>query len=547
MPKTDMQKKIRTSMEYSIVIAIMVLLAIFGIVSSIIGYITVSDTFTKEYSTSTYHMADTAATVIVGDNLHSYLEGENQDEYRRTRKQLNSFCKKLNVSMIYVLEVDTSDYGRFVSIFNPVNNSVDNSSYVEWELGHKRDTTNNEYRQKYRNLYEGTSKYETVFRTKPTDGQHPHVTTMVPILNSDDETVGILCMQRPISELQEQLRPYLVKIGISTIILAVFASFFAASYFRKQIVAPIRKVSDEATRFARENTKGDSLSNISHYEEISSLSEAIEKMESEMLSYISNLTKITAEKERIGTEMKLANEIQYTSLPHVFPPFPDRNEFDIYAVMDPAREVGGDFYDFFLIDDDHLCVTIADVSGKGVPGALFMMISKIIIQNCAMMGKPVGEILELTNDALCANNQVEMFVTVWIGILEISTGRLVAANAGHEYPVFKMPGGSYELYKDKHSFVIGGIEDLNYMEYEMQLKPGTKIFVYTDGVPEATNANNQMFGIDRMLDALNEDKDADPKCLLMNVRRAVDDFVQDAEPFDDLTMLCVEYNGSQTV
>lgn len=545
MPKKDMQEKIRTSMEYSIIIAIMVLLAIFGVVSSIFGYITVSESFIKEYSTTTYHMADTSASVVTGDNIHSYLEGENMDEYRKTRKQLNNFCKKLNVSLIYVIEVDTSDYGRFVSIFNSVNNSVDNSTYTEWELGHKRDTTNNEYREKYRNLYEGDSLYETVFRTKPTDGSHPHVTTMVPVLNSEGKTAAILCVQRPIRELQEWTRPYLVKIGISTIVLALAASFLAAFYFRKQIVAPIRKVSDEAARFARENTKGDSLSNISHYEEISSLSDAIEKMETDMLSYISNLTEITAEKERIGTELKLASEIQYTSLPHVFPPFPDRNEFDIFALMDPAREVGGDFYDFFLIDDDHLCVAIADVSGKGIPGALFMMIAKTIIQNLAMMGKGVGEVLSLTNDALCANNQTEMFVTVWIGILEISTGKLTAANAGHEYPVFRKPGGSYELCKDRHGFVIGGIEDLNYQEYEMQLEPGTTIFVYTDGVPEAANCHDEMFGLERMLDALNKDKNADPRTLLLNVRHAVDDFVQDAEQFDDLTMLAVEYKGAQ--
>ncbi len=244
---------------------------------------------------------------------------------------------------------------------------------------------------------------------------------------------------------------------------------------------------------------------------------------------------------RIESELNLASGIQADMLPNIFPAFPDRTEFDIYAAMDPAKEVGGDFYDFFLIDDDHLCMVMADVSGKGVPAALFMMASKIILANNAMMGKSPAEILTDTNAAICSNNREEMFVTVWLGILEISTGKLIAANAGHEYPVLKDPDGSFELVKDKHGFVIGGMDGVRYKEYELTMKPGSKLFLYTDGVPEATNARNEQFGAERMVDALNLDGDASPDQILKNVRRTVDDFVKDAEQFDDLTMLCLEY------
>ena len=250
------------------------------------------------------------------------------------------------------------------------------------------------------------------------------------------------------------------------------------------------------------------------------------------------------EKERISTELGMANQIQNSMLPHIFPPFPDRKEFDIYASMDPAREVGGDFYDFFLIDDDHLCLVMADVSGKGIPAALFMMISKVILQSCAMLGKSAGEILTKTNEAICSDNQVDMFVTVWLGILEISTGKITAANAGHEYPVLKK-NGQFELLKDRHGLVIGGMEGMRYKEYELQLLPGDKLFLYTDGVPEATDAGEQMFGMERMLAALNEAPEAAPETILKNVRGAVDGFVKDAEQFDDLTMLCLEYKGTQ--
>ncbi len=280
-------------------------------------------------------------------------------------------------------------------------------------------------------------------------------------------------------------------------------------------------------------------------DEIEVLAQSFDDLSKKTKKYIEDITEITKEKERIGTELKLATEIQAAMLPHIFPPFPERKDFDIYAMMDPAREVGGDFYDFYLIDEDHLCLIVADVSGKGIPAALFMMISKTILQSCAMLGKSPAEILSKTNDALCTNNMVEMFVTVWVGIVELSTGKLTAANAGHEYPVIKHADGKFEIYKDKHSLAIGAMEGTKYHEYEIMLDKGDKLFVYTDGVPEATDADEKMFGIERMLKALNSEPDADVLKLLNNVKSAVNSFVKEAEQFDDLTMLDFEYHGTQ--
>lgn len=238
-------------------------------------------------------------------------------------------------------------------------------------------------------------------------------------------------------------------------------------------------------------------------------------------------------------ELSMASGIQAAMLPSDFPAFPERNDFDIYASMTPAKEVGGDFYDFFLIDDDHLAMVIADVSGKGVPAALFMMMSRIMIKNFAMMGYSPEELLEQTNTAICMNNTKDMFVTVWYGVLEISTGKVTAANAGHEYPIVRKADGSFELMKDKHGFVLGGMEDMTYRQYEFTLEKGGAIFLYTDGVAEATNSDNKMFGVDRMLSALNADAAAPPKKLIENMKGEVDRFVGDADQFDDLTMLAV--------
>lgn len=249
------------------------------------------------------------------------------------------------------------------------------------------------------------------------------------------------------------------------------------------------------------------------------------------------------ETSRIETELNMASRIQADMLPSIYPAFPERPEFDIYATMDPAKEVGGDFYDFFLIDDDHLCMVMADVSGKGVPAALFMMASKIILAHNAMMGKSPAEILTDANAAICANNREDMFVTVWLGILELSTGKLTAANAGHEYPVIKKANSGFELIKDKHGMIIGGMEGIRFKQYELTMEAGEKLFLYTDGVPEANNANTELFGIDNMIKALNTDPNAAPKEILEQVRKSVDGFVMDAEQFDDLTMLCLEYKG----
>ena len=317
------------------------------------------------------------------------------------------------------------------------------------------------------------------------------------------------------------------------------------------IVDPINRLSDAALDYiddandtSRDEKHFDKL-NIQTGDEIENLSLSMKRMEEDLGHYIENLTQVTADRERIRTELTLANRIQAAMMPHIFPPFPDRKEIELYGIMDPAKEVGGDFYDFFLIDDDHLGLVIADVSGKGVPGALFMMIYKIIIQSCAMLDKSPAEILTKTNEAICSNNQEEMFVTAWVGILELSTGKLMAANGGHEYPVIKKPGGEFEMMKDRHGLVLGAMNDMKYHEYEIDMEPGSCLFVYTDGVPEATDANEELFGYKRMLAALNSDPDTEPESVLKRVRKGVDDFVLDAEQFDDLTMLCVLYKGTQ--
>ena len=330
-----------------------------------------------------------------------------------------------------------------------------------------------------------------------------------------------------------------------TVLLAAVAllMLIGAVVLGTRIVKPLNTITKRISRLSESNPEFKMEDAFRTGDEVEVLAQSFADLSHKTVLYVDTVKRVTAEKERIGTELSLAMRIQAAMLPHIIPAFPDRHDFDIIGCMNPAKEVGGDFYDYFLIDDDHLCMVMADVSGKGVPAALLMMASTIILQSVAMLGASPAEILNKTNEAICSNNEAEMFVTVWLGILELSTGKLTASNAGHEYPVIKRLNGQFEVFKDKHGFVVGGLEGTRYEEYELMLKPGEKLFVYTDGVVEATSEDDELFGTKRMIEALNVQPDAAPQAILTNVREAVDEFVREAEQFDDLTMLCLEYKG----
>ena len=243
--------------------------------------------------------------------------------------------------------------------------------------------------------------------------------------------------------------------------------------------------------------------------------------------------------KRIEEELIFARQIQSAALPKVFK-FP-RTEFKVYATMDPAKEVGGDFYDFFFIDRNKIALVIADVSGKGIPAALFMMRSKTAIKSLAEAGRNPSNIFAKANDLLCEGNDADMFVTAWIAIVDLETGKLQCANAGHEYPAIKRKDGSWELIKDKHSLALAAMEGMPFKEYELQIEEGDRLFVYTDGVPEAINKAEEQYGTDRLLEVLNGAGDIPMTELLPLVRKDIADFADGADQFDDITMLGFDF------
>ena len=340
--------------------------------------------------------------------------------------------------------------------------------------------------------------------------------------------------------LKDARRRILILVFIVFVISAI-----AADILGKRIVRPlnymnrkIRMLSGRHVLFQMEDTyrTGD---------EIEELAESFAKLSKKTVNYVEKVKEITAEKERISTELAMANAIQTSQLPQIFPPFPDRKEFDLFASMRPAKEVGGDFYDFFLVDHDHVGLVMADVSGKGVPAALFMMIAKTLIKNRVSNGESLASAMANVNEQLQEGNEAGMFVTVWLCVLELSTGKGVVVNAGHEHPALRRAGGTYELVKYKHSPAMGTMDGLTFTEREFRLQPGDSFFVYTDGVAEATSLDDELFGTQRMLDALNKDPGAPPKQILRNVMKSIREFVGKAEQFDDITMLCLKYVGPE--
>ena len=271
--------------------------------------------------------------------------------------------------------------------------------------------------------------------------------------------------------------------------------------------------------------------------EFSELSDDINKTVTALKGYIN------AAEKRMEEELKFAAQIQDAALPRNFNLPTDRIE--LYALMTPAKHVGGDFYDFFFVGADQLALVIADVSGKGVPAALFMMRAKTAIKNYAGSGQGPAELLENVNNVLCEGNDAEMFVTVWVGILDLKTGLMRCANAGHEYPVIMHAGGDYELLKDKHGIILAEIENAKMKEYEIQLGSGDRVFVYTDGVPEAVNEKLEQYGTERMTAKLSRLKNLPQEQILNEMLRDIRNFAGTAEQFDDITMLGLTYFGDE--
>ena len=522
----------------------------------------------KHYDDLGYKVAHTVESVLDKDALKKYAEtamgfskGEKTEDevkaitedpqYIAFKEQLGNIRLNMDANDIYIAMINMDVYSNYdekafeAGEWKPMVYIFDSyyKTDEEYPLG-STSKMNPTYREVISKSYETGVRTDTLLLSE-WEGD-PTMTAFYPVKDGG-VVIAAIGVEIPMRTVNADINAYIRSVIIAAVIAMAVLLAVGVYTSIKTIINPISIVSEEAKRFVENNTEvSDKLADIHTRDEIEDLSMSLLKLEIDTREYIQNITRITAEKERIGAELDVATQIQADMLPTIFPPFPNRSEIELFASMTPAKQVGGDFYDFFLVDDSHLGLVIADVSGKGVPAALFMVIAKTLIKNATQQGSLTpAQILSQVNEQLCEGNRAELFVTVWLAIIDLDTGKGIAANAGHEHPALRKSGGKFELIKYKHSPAVATMEGMRFREHEFEMGPGDTLFVYTDGVPEATNEDNVLFGEERMIEALNSTPDASPEQVLTNVHEAVNEFVDEAPQFDDLTMLCFRYKGKK--
>ena len=493
--------------------------------------------------TTAYAYTKSAAELIDGDKIAHYLETEEKDEYYyEILDFLNSFRLNTDIQYYYVFVPFEND---LVYIWDANALKPDETEIDACELG---------YHEEY--MEGGKEATFSIYKQNPpeeielvNDDKYGYIASAYsPVFDSNGDPVAVVGVDVYMPDLQANMREFLVVV-VAAIFLVVLAAILVCFFFvKRKIVNPINKIRDASKSMVENLENEDSIDvSVKTGNEIEELFDSFKEMYGDVQDYIKKLEGVTAEKERIGAELDVAKHIQASMLPCIFPAFPERSEIDIYATMEPAKEVGGDFYDFFMVDDTHLAIVMADVSGKGVPAALFMVIGKTLIKDHTTPGRDLGKVFTEVNQLLCESNSEELFITAFEGVLDLVTGEFVYVNAGHEMPFICKAGGDFEPYKIRAGFVLAGMEGMKYRAGSMTLEPGDKIFQYTDGVTEATNINNELYGMERLGTILNKVKNGTPHDILPAVKKDIDEFVGEAPQFDDITMLCLEYKTKMEI
>ncbi len=532
-----MKKRI-TGLTGKLTLAIIIFGILLGAIISIIGYREFTSVLERQYNDSAYEIAETAAGYLNPDKFEEYLStGDTDEEYQEIEKRLDDLVDATNTTLIYVAKVDTSDYRTLTYIYDSVNSA---SGFDRYPLGYTAVGVTEEYVNNVRGIItKGERATEYLYSYSEESGAH--TTAGIAIYDSKGKIVAILGVEKAMTRLENARNTYVKDVLLGVLAAVCLFLLVYSMFLYREVLLPILAITDEAKRFADSNTPSDKLSAINKNDEIGVLAKAVGKMETDIVEYVENLTLVTAEKERIGAELSIATQIQANMLPGIFPAFPDKPEFDIYATMNPAKEVGGDFYDFFMVDDRHLAVVMADVSGKGVPAALFMVIGKTLIKDHTQPGRDLGEVFTKVNNLLCESNSEGLFITAFEGVLDLVSGEFTFVNAGHEIPFICKKDESYKPHKIRAGFVLAGMEGIRYKCGTMQLSPGDRLFQYTDGVTEAMDKDGRLYGMERLGEVLAQNAALAPMDLLGKVKEDIDAFVGNAPQFDDITMLCLEY------
>lgn len=492
---------------------------------------------THNHQRDALQTAQTALTFLDADNFDAY--SQDTLAYQKVLYEWQKIADTQDVMFIYAIE-PFSDYNQIRFYLNVQNT---NSEYAIVPKGYVMPTSSDEYKTAYRDIYEGVKDHAVVIRDNGISVTGDHVTALLPIKNSSNVVKGILCVQLQMDELDAEKIFFLKRTSVATLIFLIIMFAIGRYYLNSKLLNPL----SELTQGVKEISSGNlnKKLEIKTGDELQTLAENFNTMTDELKLQMATLTKVTAEKERIATELEVATQIQSSMLPKNFSV---DNRVDLFANMTPAKEVGGDLYDFYKLDENHLFVTIADVSGKGVPAALFMVAAITNLRNFTASLKSPDDLktaIEKTNDRLCTNNDGGLFVTAFSGVLDLTTGIFRYVNAGHNPPLIRRNGKNFEELPMELNFVLGGWEDWNYIQQEIQLKPGDTIFMYTDGVTEAANSTGQLYSLERLKNFLNGmEKNISAAKILTEIAKSLENFSVNAEQSDDITMLAIKFERS---
>ena len=519
---------------------------------SLFSYLSSKKYLEDMYAQRVISGSKSVATMLDAEDVQTIISpgGENSEAYSRVQSMLNTVKKDGNITYLSLVIPDEDSVTFYIDTCVPEmgDDPANQLTYGTDVL--YTDAANDEADlQKYNYAWDLYSENKGTDKPVVTDNSYGYNYTAVsPILDENGNAIAEIQYILDMQAVRDHLNFFLYQmLGISFSIICVALLLYMV-LVKRMVLNPVKELSRFTTDIVKSGNFEKQKIEIGTKDEIEDLGQSFNFMIEQLEDYIENLTNVTAEKERIGAELNVATHIQSSMLPCIFPAFPDRDELDIYATMTPAKEVGGDFYDFFMVDERHIAIVMADVSGKGVPAALFMVIGKTLIKDHTQPGRDLGEVFTEVNNILCESNDNGMFITAFEGVLDLVTGEFRYVNAGHEKPFIYRKNGEYEAYETNAGFVLAGLEDIEYQEQTVNLSIGDKIFQYTDGVTEAVNKDKKLYGMDRLQHALNEKcLECSPEETLRLVKEDIDAFVGDNDQFDDITMLCLEYTGKMEI
>ena len=488
------KSKTRHSLSRRITALIAILKAVMFLAVSFISYRALRSTYLRLYGEKAQDIVRFLASEIDGDRLYHYVEtGETDSYYDWLSQEFTRFKSQFSgIAFLYLFYPEEEQFIYILEAIRPgddpekISSMGDCFEYGEMELAH-----------------------------------------LVPDIKA--------------ANLSAVIREYALRIIGVQLLFMLLVLLLVIEILRRNVTQPVGQLSKMVESYEHGSV---TQPKFRHKDELQMLGNSFAEMTERINAYTQEVARATEEQGRISAEYNVAKQIQTDILPSVFPAFPERRDFDIYASLYSSKEICGDFYDFFLIDEDHLCMVVGDVSGKGVPAAMFMVIVKTLIKNRALQGFSPAEVLQNVSEQVLEGNNAGMFTTVWLAVLELSTGKGLAANAGQEHPALRHAGKRFELQEYRHSPPVGAMEGVRFRDHGFQLEPGDTLFVYTDGVKDSKNPKEEPFGKERILEALNREPEATPSVLLQTMKSAIDSFYGEAQQADDLTMLSLKYYGT---